>query len=37
MQAENKDGENPLSEAARHQGMRDAMVAVAKGEMEVDV
>ena len=36
MQAENKEGENPLSEAARHQGLRDAMVAVAKGEMEID-
>lgn len=36
VQAENKDGENPLSEAARHQGLRDAMVAVANGEMEID-
>lgn len=35
-QAEDETGETPLSAAANHAGLRDAMVALAKGEVELD-
>ena len=35
-QAEDKEGETPLSAAAAHGKLRDLMVAVAKGEVDVN-
>ena len=34
LQSEDKEGETPLSLAAVHQGLRQAMVALAKGRMD---
>ena len=36
VQAEDKEGETPLSAAAAHGKLRDIMVAVAKGELDPD-
>ena len=36
VQAEDKEGETPLSAAAAHGKLRDVMVAVAKGESDPD-
>lgn len=36
LQAEDAEGETPLGAAAKHGKLRDALVAVAKGEMTLD-
>ena len=36
VQAEDKEGETPLSAAAAHGKLRDVMVAVAKRELDPD-
>lgn len=36
MQVEDKEGETPLSMAAKHGKLRDLMVQVATGKMDVD-
>ena len=35
LQSEDKEGETPLSLAAVHQGLRQAMVALARGQVDI--
>jgi hypothetical protein len=36
VQAEDETGETPLSAAAKHTGLRDTIVSLAKHEVELD-